>query len=495
VMRQHDPRERRGLAKVHRGEPDSYLELKADRGQLRVFTGEQPATDAEGAAIAEWAAARERYGNEQAVLICRENQRRERLNELARARLRDRGELGESVEIAGREWAVGDRVIARRNDRGRDLDNGMRATITRVDERNGLTVEVDSGAERVLDVDYVAHHVQHAYALTGHGIQGGTVEWAGVVGQPGDFTRNWSYTALSRAREPTLIWLIDEPTRAQQARIDVAPAEQAERRRDPVGRMSRRMRERDDEDLALEQLERADPRRELEPDSVAAIQPAPQQPDPEPPELRVSPTRARIYELDAQLADVQAQLASPHVDDARRISELQATIAAVGAEHERDRRPQGWRDRAGHQTRTREREQHLQELDRQRETLLARTPDPEAVTQRVQQLAERRRGLASERLELRPQAVADELDARPPWLERTLGPEPQDPHAHERWQRTAREIAGYRVDHHINDPDNPLGLQPRSDPSSHATQRSITDTRAALGIDTPSSDQDLELGT
>ena len=28
------------------------------------------------------------------------------------------------------------------------------------------------------------------------------VEWAGVIGQPQDFSRNWSYTALSRAREP-----------------------------------------------------------------------------------------------------------------------------------------------------------------------------------------------------------------------------------------------------------------------------------------------------
>ena len=57
-------------------------------------------------------------------MICRDNERRERLNTLARERLRAQGELGEAVEIAGREWAVGDRVIARRNDRGRDLDNG-----------------------------------------------------------------------------------------------------------------------------------------------------------------------------------------------------------------------------------------------------------------------------------------------------------------------------------------------------------------------------------
>ena len=45
-------------------------------------------------------------GAEQAVLICRDNQRRERLNELARERLtRAAASSARSVEIAGREWA------------------------------------------------------------------------------------------------------------------------------------------------------------------------------------------------------------------------------------------------------------------------------------------------------------------------------------------------------------------------------------------------------
>jgi conjugative relaxase-like TrwC/TraI family protein len=257
VMRQRDPQERRGLAQIHRGQPDSYLELKSARGELHVFAGETPGIDAERNAIEQWVAARETYGASEAVLISRDNQRRERLNELAREHLEDRGELGESVQIAGREWAVGDRVIARRNDRGRDLDNGMRATITHVDPENGVTIQADSGGVRQLDIDYTTHHLEHAYALTGHGMQGGTVQWAAVIGQSGDFTRNWSYTALSRAREPTEILLVDEPSRAAQEREEIAPAEDPAERSAPVARMAVRMRERDDEDLALEQLEHA----------------------------------------------------------------------------------------------------------------------------------------------------------------------------------------------------------------------------------------------
>ena len=132
--------------------------------------------------------------------------------------------LGESVLVAGQEFAVGDRVIARHNDRLREVDNGMRGTIVAVDPtENELLVRTDTGADRALDAAYVAQHLEHAYALTAHTMQGGTVEWAGVVGHPDDFTRNWSYTALSRARDATEIFLIDTPTEHQLDRAEIAP--------------------------------------------------------------------------------------------------------------------------------------------------------------------------------------------------------------------------------------------------------------------------------
>jgi len=229
------------------------VQLKTGRRELELFTGEQPGLDAERTAVAQWAAARELYGAEQAVLITRDNARRERLSHAARKHLAQLGELGEQIELAGREWAVGDRVIARRNDRSRDLDNGMRGTITAVDEQDGLTLRIDAGGHRQLDPEYAAEHLAHAYALTGHGMQGGTVQWAGVIGQAEDFTRNWSYTALSRARQPTRILLIDGPTRSQQEREEVAPAG-PDQDAGPLDRLTARMRQRDDEDLALEQL-------------------------------------------------------------------------------------------------------------------------------------------------------------------------------------------------------------------------------------------------
>ena len=218
----------------------------------------QGAGAGERAAVAAW---RERQATcpwGQAVLIARDNDRRERLNALVRAELRRDGRLGESVHVAGKEFAVGDRVIARRNDRLRGVDNGTRGTVIAVDPtEKDILVRTDAGAQRALDAAYVTEHLQHAYALTAHTLQGGTVEWAGVVGHPDDFTRNWSYTALSRAREPTELFLIDAPTERELDRADIAPNQPAELgdQRTPVERLEAAMRRRDDEDLALDRID------------------------------------------------------------------------------------------------------------------------------------------------------------------------------------------------------------------------------------------------
>src|SRR5204863_980881 len=157
--------------------------------------------------------------------------------------------------IGGREFAVGDRVIARRNDRLRDVDNGMRATVVAVDPAAAtVTIEADAGGRRTLDRGYVEAHLEHAYALTGHGTQGGTLEHAVVVGRPEEFSRNWGYTALSRARESTQVVLISE-RRTNEQRDELAPGEQLDRsREETLDAMARALRRPDADDLALEQL-------------------------------------------------------------------------------------------------------------------------------------------------------------------------------------------------------------------------------------------------
>ncbi len=129
----------------------------------------------------------------------------------------------------------------------------MRGTVRHLDA-DRVVINTDSGLVRELSGAYASEHLEHAYALTGHGMQGGTVETATVVASPHDLTAGWSYTALSRARGQTRLLIYED--RYAEERSEFAPTDQtpATARDELLARVARRMLERDDEDLAIEQL-------------------------------------------------------------------------------------------------------------------------------------------------------------------------------------------------------------------------------------------------
>jgi conjugative relaxase-like TrwC/TraI family protein len=251
VVRQRDPAERAALAELHGGEPDRWLALKRERGEVVVHVGGPQA--AQEAAMAAWRADVAEVGVEQPIMIVRDNQTRAELNEQARAWRDARGELGARIEVGGLEVAVGDRVIARRNDRELDVDNGTRGTVRAVDpDTKAISIETDNGQVRQLPADYVAAHLEHAYALTGHGSQGATVDRAVVVGGPEDFTNEWAYTALSRARDSVHVHV----TAARDDRSDrseIAPTPPDRTAEEAIDAMRMAMRRREREDLAIDQ--------------------------------------------------------------------------------------------------------------------------------------------------------------------------------------------------------------------------------------------------
>ncbi len=86
----------------------------------------------------------------QATLVARDNATRERLNAGARDWARATGRLGETMN-ADREFAVGDRVVTRRNDRFCYVDNGTRGTIRAVDPGvGGLWVGLELGGSELV---------------------------------------------------------------------------------------------------------------------------------------------------------------------------------------------------------------------------------------------------------------------------------------------------------------------------------------------------------
>ncbi|MHB8692574.1 MAG: MobF family relaxase [Solirubrobacteraceae bacterium] len=268
VIRQHDPAERDALEALHDGNPDTYLDHKAE--QITIHATE---TDALDAVIDQWADARAAHGATAVSIIARDNATRDQLNLAARERLKADGALPDrDVKIGSHGWATGDRIIARRNNRQHDIDNGTVATITAFDLRHrAVLVRTDSGEERAIDATYLVNHVEYAYAITGHSSQGATVDHAIVIGRPEEYTREWAYTALSRARQRTSIHLIADHGPADRDRSEYAAPLPVREPGEALEALARSMRRSEAELLASEHTGDPDP---------AAIRPCTPSPPP-----------------------------------------------------------------------------------------------------------------------------------------------------------------------------------------------------------------------
>jgi hypothetical protein len=438
---------------VRRGDPGGYLGEKTACAQLNIFSGDpETARSAEEAAIAAWRDRHAASPSGQAVLIARDNARRARLNALARAELQRQGRLGESVHVAGHEFAVGDRVIARRNDRLRAVDNGMRGTVIDVDPtEQELLVRTDAGGDRALDAPYVAEHLEHAYALSAHTIQGGTVDWAGVVGHPDDFTRNWSYTrSRAHATRPRSSSSIPQPStnlsaprspqttprnwptsarplsacrpRCAAATMTTSPSTASTGSRNTPWPMSHCRPHA--AALALETTRRGAPSTSCAPNSPSCASALP-----------VAPTHL----LTTQGLPRRARRGAAH---RRRGEHADRRARAPDA---RDGSPRalrsggtGLRTRAPRSRRTRNRES-----DRSRATARRRRSEPSGAGGEHKGLRERAATLEAELSILRQQHLHGPLEHSAPYLIAELGPPPEQPRARRTWQQAAHRIEAY----------------------------------------------------
>jgi hypothetical protein len=475
VMRQRDPGERRALAALHERLPQQYLDWAGRAGRIDTFGDSAGACDQ---ALEQWQRAVEEVGPSQAVMIARDNDTRQALNTAARELWRALGLLGEEHSHGSVEVAAGDRVICRRNDRPIDVDNGMRGTVRAVDA-DRVVIDTDSGLVRELPAAYVSEHLEHAYSLTGHGMQGGTVETAVVVASPRDLTAGWSYTALSRARGETRLLIHDHEV--SEGRGEFAPSEQSltVARGDLLARVQRHMLERDDEDLAIEQLPGAG--RADDPDLAGSRELAAEFPqergaalaDPAQP---AAATRARLRELGERVEELQAQLRALPLGSLKRIQNLDRhAITLMSQCHANAERLAGLpepRRRFG-----REKDAHAGERSHLRSALQSNEAALSDVLERRSDLAHElgdvpevraeRDGLEAaigqstrEQGAIRHELVARELDARGAWVRDAFGERPDGLRAGEVWEHGVRLTARYRVEHDISGAGDALGPKP-----------------------------------
>jgi ATP-dependent exoDNAse (exonuclease V) alpha subunit len=173
--------------------------------------------------VADWWSVRQ---PERSVMLAYRRADVAELNRSARELMVESGAVrGPELEIAGRAFGVGDRVLLRRNDRRLGIANGDRACVTAVDvERRQLAVRV-ADRDVVLPLDYFDRPgrpaVQHGYAMTGHAAQGLTVDRAFVLATE-ETSREWLYMAMSRGRLENRIY---GATAVVRERDEIAPAE------------------------------------------------------------------------------------------------------------------------------------------------------------------------------------------------------------------------------------------------------------------------------
>jgi conjugative relaxase-like TrwC/TraI family protein len=477
VMRQRDPAERRALAALHDRFPGCYLGWAERAGRIQSFADVAGAREQ---ARDEWGRAAADVGLTQAVMIACDNATRAALNNAARELSRALGLLGEERSYGPIALAVGDRVICRRNDRLLEVDNGMRGTVRHLNA-DRVAIDTDSGLVRELPAGYVSEHVEHAYALTGHGMQGGTVERAVVVASPRDLTAGWSYTALSRARGETRLLIYErEPV---VGRDDFAPTDRTPTaaRADLLARVQRRMLGRDDEDLAIEQLPvpgRADDQEVQSSCGLGGGECPQERATARADSLSSRTSSTRLRDLRERIEQLRAQLEALPTHELRRIEHFEERARTLSTQRERRaeelanlREP---RRRFG-----REHDPHAAERAFLTSALAGHDRELQAVIGRRAELERELGDPAEIRAECdgieraitqstrEHESVLDELaerELRAPerWVRETFGERPDGTWAREQWEDDVGQVARYRVEHGIHDRSDPLGPRPEA---------------------------------
>jgi hypothetical protein len=199
VRRQQEDWQRDATRDLANGKTGSALEAYRSRGMVHeARTREQ----ARGDLVERWDRERQSAPERSRIILAYTNDEVRALNEAARGRMREAGNLGDEVPVTiergARNFASGDRVMFLQNERGLGVKNGTLGTVEQVSAQS-MTVRADDGRSVQFDLkDY--NRIDHGYAATIHKAQGMTVDRAHALATPG-MDAHSSYVALSRHRD------------------------------------------------------------------------------------------------------------------------------------------------------------------------------------------------------------------------------------------------------------------------------------------------------
>lgn len=205
--RQTNPWERDALTQLRVGDVGDALGTYQRHGRI---TMADTAPDALAAMVEDWSTATE--AGAEVLMIATRNIDVDDLNAAARHRLQDTGQItGPELDVEGRPFAAGDRVLFTRADRTLGVINGDIATVTTANPTTRtLTVQLHNDDRDPIEVDaeqMEQRRVVHAYATTVHKAQGATVDRLLVYGDDRLY-REAGYVALSRGRDHNQLYVV-----------------------------------------------------------------------------------------------------------------------------------------------------------------------------------------------------------------------------------------------------------------------------------------------
>jgi Ti-type conjugative transfer relaxase TraA len=204
VRRQKEDWQREATRHLATGRIEAAIHAYARHGMVH---GTESREDALTKLIERWDEDRQAEPDQSRIILTHTNEEVRALNESARDRMREAGDLGDDVTVrtdrGARDFARGDRVMFLQNERGLGGDgggvkNGTLGTIEDVSTRS-IVVRLDGGRSIQFDLkDY--DRIDHGYAATIHKAQGMTVDRTHVLATPG-LDAHGSYVALTRHRD------------------------------------------------------------------------------------------------------------------------------------------------------------------------------------------------------------------------------------------------------------------------------------------------------
>jgi Ti-type conjugative transfer relaxase TraA len=199
IRRQHEDWQKDATRHLATGRTGEAIRAYADHGMVHAAEMRE---QARGDLIDRWDAARQAEPDKTRMIFTHTNDEVRTLNEMARDKRREAGELGDDARVetatGDRDFASGDRVMFRRNERSLEVKNGTLGTIERVNEQS-MTVRTDDGRPVSFDLkDY--RDLDHGYAATIHKTQAVSVDRTHALATPG-MDRHGTYVVLTRHRE------------------------------------------------------------------------------------------------------------------------------------------------------------------------------------------------------------------------------------------------------------------------------------------------------